>query len=208
MNADVGDLIKGIKIKDPRDVVGIVVLVVVLVAFALTLASFLRTASERRQASDDYESTRDAISQIVAIRAAGPDAMRKRIADAQAELDALSAGLPTTEQTRTELGFFYEYASALDVELLRTEALLSPDASADADYTVQRFLIEANGQVSNLIQFFGRIASGAGDTFLLDGLVISPGDPAVGNVNLTIYSMDNAPATLQGAPTLAPTPSQ
>jgi len=126
MNADVGDIFKGIKIKDPRDVLGIVVLVIVLVAFALTLASFLRTSAERRQANDDLETTRDAITQIMSIQSAGPDTMRKRITDAEGELNALLSNLPTIEETRTELGFFYDYANALHVELLRTEALLAP----------------------------------------------------------------------------------
>ena len=210
MNADVGDIFKGIKIKDPRDVLGIVVLVIVLVAFALTLASFLRTSAERRQANDDLETTRDAITQIMSIQSAGPDTMRKRITDAEGELNALLSNLPTIEETRTELGFFYDYANALHVELVRTEALLAPETANDSAYTVQHYLIEARGDVANLIRFFDRISGGADSTFVLDSIVISPGDPAIGNVNLTIYSSDWSanPAAAQSAPTLAPTPSQ
>lgn len=189
MNMDVQDLVKRIKIRDPFSAGVIAALAVALILFAIVLSSLLRATSQSRELQSDLDTTRDAIEQIRSIQAANPENMRQRIAEAQAELQALLAGFPTKEQAAAELARYYEYAAQYDTQLVRTEAMmLRPEEQAETTYQVQRFLIEARGNVPNLMRFMAKVSSGSYRTFVLDSISIRASSPAVASADLAVFS--------------------
>ena len=68
MNADVGELIKRIKIDDPFTLGAIVGLVISIVLAGVMASSLVKAIGERRDLSMDYEATLSAIQQIQAGR--------------------------------------------------------------------------------------------------------------------------------------------
>jgi len=207
MNMDVQDLVKRIKIRDPFSAGVIVALAVALILFAVVLSSLLRITAQRRDLQSDLETTLDAIEQIKSIQSSNPDNMQQRISQAQAELQKMLVGVPTKEQAAAELARYYEYAAKYHTQLVRTEAMmLRPEEQAETAYQVQRFLIEARGNVPDLMRFLAQVSSGSYSTFVLDSISIRSSNPAVASADLAVFSSDLA-ASMAITPTIGITPT-
>ncbi|HHX66035.1 MAG TPA: hypothetical protein GX702_14235 [Chloroflexi bacterium] len=188
MNMDVKDLLKAIKIKDPRSVAAVGALAVSFVVFAVVLSSLVAAIAERNALQADYEGALEAIEQIEALQMGGPEGMREYIQTQQARLDELLQGYPTGEEAAAELSRFYEYAVLYDVQLTRMEAVrLQEDEEPQWAYGVERYLVTVRGHVPNLLAFWGHIARGPYRAFILENLRIAEEDPAAGEFDLYVY---------------------
>lgn len=211
MNTDIQDLLKRIKIKNPMVVGAVLSLIVAIVLSAVVFNALLRAISRRSEAQSEYDAAQEAIAQIQRIQATAPETLRQRLGEAQQRLQQLTVGWPTGQQVADEMAQYYQYASTFGVRLARLEPLLkTPEEEAETAYNVQRFLVEARGEVPGLLRFLARLADGPFRTFLLDNLIVKPDGPFTGNVDLAIYSIERSTIStpVQGAPTPTATPAQ
>ena len=191
MNQDMGELIKRIRIENPVVVGGVVSLVLFLILSGVTVPGFVRNRQERNALREEYETAQSRLEQIRALQDAQPEQFAQRLVERQAELAALLEGFPSKDEVSAEMAKYYRYASDVGAQLVRLEALLSPPKEIDQPgYDVQRFIIEARGEVPEILRFFSSVGSGPYVTFLLDNINVLPNGPAVGESDLTIYSKD------------------
>jgi LysM repeat protein/Tfp pilus assembly protein PilO len=208
MNTDVKDLFRRFKIKNPLVVGAVLSLIVALVLSGVVFSALVRAISRRSEAQSEYDTAQEAIAQIQRVQAAAPETLRQRLGAAQQQLQQLTTGWPTGQQVADEMAQYYQYASTFGVRLARLEPLLkTPEEEAEKAYNVQRFLVEARGEVPGLLRFLARLADGPFKTFLLDNLIVKPDGPFTGNVDLAVYSIERGtlPAPAQGTPSPAPT---
>ena len=211
MNTDIQDLFKRIRIKNPMMVGSVLSLIVALVLSTVVFSALVRAISRRGEAQDEYDTAQEAIAQIQRIQAAAPETLRQRLSAAQQQLQQLTMGWPTGQQAADEMAQYYQYAATFGVRLARLEPLLkTPEEEAETAYAVQRFLVEARGEVPGLLRFLARLADGPFKTFLLDNLIVRPDGPFTGNADLAVYSIERGtlPAPAQGTPTPTATPAQ
>lgn len=206
MNVDVKDLIKLIKIKNPRNVVAVAVLVVVATLFLWLASSLVRAISLRDELSAQVVSNQDVIAQIRRLQAAQPAALRKQIDDARSRLQPYLVGMPSIKQASDEISRYYGYASELGTQLMRMDTVLNPPAEErQTAYKVQRFYLDVRGPVPNLLRFLARASNGPFGTFFIDNIRVQPDGPALANADLVVYSSDLVTGAVPGAP--APPPS-
>lgn len=187
MNTDIKDLIKHIRIKDPITIGAIICLVGSVVLFVFSATSFFRVRGEEKNVQEQYEAAASAIEKIRDMQDTDPNTLRQRVTGAERDLQKLMDELPTTEEATAELARYYEYASLYDTQLVRMEAVLpSPEEEAQTIYKAERFVLEARGDVTNLIRFLIHVAERSYSTFVLDNITISSGNPSVGEADLSV----------------------
>ncbi|MEA3407284.1 MAG: LysM peptidoglycan-binding domain-containing protein [Chloroflexota bacterium] len=171
--------------------IGIVAgLIASMVLFGVALTSLISARQERAVFEGAYEST---ISSIEHIRAAqqSPEALRQRIAEAEGDLEALLATVPTRREVRAEIVRYYTYASNVDAELVRIgKVATSSKEKVEGIYERQRFLLEAQGMPDNLMRFLARVGSGPYSTFILANIRIRPNGPATADADLEVFSSE------------------
>jgi len=210
MNTDVGELLKRVKIiRDPITVGGIIFLIVAMLLFATAVTSLVRATTELKNTETEYETTLGTIEQIRKMQAQSPESLRKRVQEAQAQLQKLLANFPTTEEATSELARYYEYASQYNTRLVRMEAILPEPKEGEKKpsvYKEERFSLQIHGNVPNLMRFLAHIANSPYDTFVLDNISIGPDSPALAEASLTIFYSILTPTPSAAAPTATPTP--
>lgn len=202
MNMDVGELIQRIRIRNPAAVAGIAGLLVATVLFALMARSLVVSIVARNRAEAEYASVHARVERIQSVQLSTPENLRNRIAEAKAQLAEVLAGFPTPAQAAEELSQYYHYAEEHGIQVLRMEALLGRPEGEDARsaYRVQRFVIEVQGQVPDLMLFLSRVGAGPYATFGLDGVAIVPDQPARASADLTVFSSDLVEEVEPGSP--------
>ncbi|MHB1296733.1 MAG: hypothetical protein ACYC4R_17280 [Anaerolineae bacterium] len=207
MNTDIKDLGRIIKFKDPVSAGGVAALLIAIVLFVLAAVLAVQSSLELAQMREDFAYVSESVSGAAALQSSSPDTLTQRVADARTQVQAALADVPTNEQAADELARYYDHASKAQTQLVRMEAMLSsPEELAETTYRVQRYLIEAQGEIPNLMRFLSSIANGPYISFSIDNVSIQPGSPAVANADLTVYSSDMAPgAQPRGGEDLAET---
>lgn len=207
MNMDVRDLLGRIKIRDPVSVVGLVSLVVATILFGVTARALVLSVRQRAELQASYDGVRDAIARTQQARTMEPGELREEIAGAQGRLRQALSDFPSTAQAGEELSGYYRYADELGVQLVRMEAVAA-DWEEEV-YNVQRFLLEAEGAVPNLLRFLSRVGGGAYATFLVEDVTIRSDGVPVASADLTVFASDlGAGATPRpGKRSSAPIPS-
>jgi tetratricopeptide (TPR) repeat protein len=195
MNTDIGELFSRIKVGDPKSVIGVVVLLLGLAASLWGLTTWLSASSDRASMESQFELTTSSIEQIKRLRDTGPEGLRSQLAEIDAQLAALRADFPTSEQTRLQVSGYYAVASQFAAQVTRLESVLPPTPQGNgAPYTLERYAIEAQGEFPNLLRFMSSITQSAYKTYSFDNLALTHGSPAVANVNLTIFAADTPQA--------------
>lgn len=214
MNTDISDLPRLIraKVKDTRVLWAILSLVVAIVLFAIVARLVVMGSIERTMLEGDLDATRARIAQIEGLQGVNPETLQQQIAQRRAELQGILAGFPTTTQVDQELGRYYQYASELQTQLVRMEAMLNtPEEDAQTAYRVQRFLLGVRGDVPQLLRFLGRLSSVPYKTFIIDNIAIRPNGGGVGesmgNADLVVYSSDLVSGTAPIPEVVAPGPT-
>jgi hypothetical protein len=188
MNMDVKDLVRNIKIKDPRSAAAVVALAVAMILFAVALTSLVTALSEMNALRADYDGALEAIEQIEALQAGGPNGMREAIASQQMQLSDLLRGYPTSDEATAEMARFYEYAGLYSAQLVRIETVrVRPEEEGDWVFGMERYLLTVRGEVPNLLAFLGHVARGPYDTFILENVRIDQESPASAEFDLYVY---------------------
>lgn len=207
MNQDVGELFGRIKLGDAKSVIGVVVLLLGLAAFALGLATWINANNQREDAAAQYEMTAASVAQVERLRDTTPDELRAELARLEGEMAALLADFPSGEQTRLLVSSYYAAAMQVNTQLTRLESVLPPTPQGSGlPYLVERYAIEAQGEFANLLRFLANITQSAYKTYSFDNLALTRGAPTTANLNLTIFSAQQ-PQTLR-APALGLYPAQ
>ena len=193
MNADVGDLLKRLKIQDPVNIGAVVGLMVSMALFAVVVTSLLRTLTDRQNLTLELEAAQTTIERLDQLQTASPENLRQRIAQVRGELSGLLVGMPTDEEVAAEIIRYYEYAKDTGTQVTRLEKIVpSPEEEEITAYQVQHYLLQANGQFPDLLQLLGRIATGAYRTIIMDEITMGPDGPAFADAVLRVYSSDLA----------------
>ena len=147
MNADVGDLLKRLKIQDPVNIGAVVGLMVSMALFAVVVTSLLRTLTDRQNLTLELEAAQTTIERLDQLQTASPENLRQRIAQVRGELSGLLVGMPTDEEVAAEIIRYYEYAKDTGTQVTRLEKIVpSPEEEEITAYQVQHYLLQANGQ--------------------------------------------------------------
>lgn len=191
MNQDVGQLLGQLKDQDPW-MLGVIVGLVVSLVLAIVLGRAALTAnSERRDLADQHAANQANIQQIKAMQQASPEGLKDGIASAQAQLDELLGGVPTSEQVSEELVNYYAYANALNSRLVRQEKAVDAGAEEGVDvYGSDLFLLEVHGEIPDLMRFLAQVGSGPYRTFMLGAINIGPNGPAMAEADLRVFYSD------------------
>ena len=191
MNQDVGELLRNVKIKDPRSLAAVVVLVVAM-ALAITVATgFVRQLADRRAAEEQLADAQDAIDQIESLQTANPDVLRERLSGVRSDLEAAWADMPTSAQAAAELAQYYEYAREYSTQLVSMEAIPVDTLPEDQQaYTVERYLLTVRGRVPDLLAFFGRITNGDYESIVIDNLSVINDTETLAEADLYVYYTD------------------
>ena len=191
MNMDVRDLLGRIKIRDPVSIGGLVSLVVATILFGVTARSLILSVRQRAELQASYDGVQDAIARTQQARTMKPGELREKIADAQGRLRQALSDFPSTAQAGEELSGYYRYADELGVQLVRMEAVAADwEEEGERIYNVQRFLLEAEGAVPNLLRFLSRVGGGAYATFLVEDVTIRSDGVPVASADLTVFASD------------------
>ncbi|NLG49599.1 MAG: LysM peptidoglycan-binding domain-containing protein [Chloroflexi bacterium] len=209
MSAPRQGIIHRLRAQDPLLLVGAASLLVLVILAAITLPLFLRTIQQRKNMEANLSSLQETIVQARRTQAAQPAMLQQQIAETQGQIQTLLADWPTTEQASQELTRYYQHADELGVQLTRMEALPGDPAPETAPvYRMDRFLIEARGELPDLLRFMEHIGSHSYTTFVLDKLTIQPDGPSVAQAELLLFASDlSAGAEPPIIPSLAPTPA-
>lgn len=191
MNQDVGELLRNVKIKDPRSLAAVVVLVVAM-ALAITVATGLvRQLSDRSTAEQQLADVQDAIDQIESLQTANPDALQERLDGLLADLAVAWTGMPTSAEAATELAQYYEYARQYNTQLVSMEAVPGDELPEDQQaFTVERYLLTVRGRVPDLLAFFERITGSDYDSIVIDNLSVTSDTETTAEADLYVYYTD------------------
>jgi tetratricopeptide (TPR) repeat protein len=198
MNTDIRDLVKLVKVKDPRNVWAVASLIVAIVAFALVSRLLVMSIIERDILQEDLNATNARIAQLQGMQGANPEVLQQRLVEHRTELSEVLAGFPTLQQVDEEIGRYYQYAGELGTQLVRMEAMLNaPEETVSSGYRVQRFLLGVRGEVPQLLRFLGRISNVPYRGIVVDNITIRPDDDAstgaaLANADLAVYPVDVA----------------
>ena len=191
MNADVGDLLKKLKVQDPVNIGAVVGLIVSMALFAVVVTSLLRTFTDRQNLTLELQAAQTTIERLEELQTASPENLRQRIAEVKEELGGLLAGMPTDEEVAAEIISYYEYAKDTGTQVTRLEKIVpSPEEEEITAYQVQHYLLQASGQFPDLLRLLGRIATGAYRTIIMDEITMGPDGPAFADAVLRVYSSD------------------
>ena len=191
MNIDVRDLVGRINLKDPVSVGGVVTLAVATILFAVTTKSLILSVGRRAELQATYDTAQDTIARAQEHQRVKPEELRHDIAEAQTQLLEMLSDFPSGAQANDELSHYYQYANDLDVQLMRMEALaVEPEHDDHTIYSLQRFLLEAEGEVPNLMRFLAQVGAGPYLTFSIDNVTIQTNETPLASAELTVLASD------------------
>jgi len=191
MNMDVKDLLGRINLRDPVSIGGVVSLVVATILFGVTARSLVLSFRQRAELQASYDGVQDAIARAQQARTMKPGELREEIAEAQGRLRQALSDFPSTAQANEELSSYYRHADELGAQLVRMEAIAADwEEEGESIYSVQRFLLEAEGEVPNLLRFLSRVGGGPYVTFLVEDVTIRSDGVPVASADLTVFASD------------------
>jgi len=203
------ELLSGISLKDPRIAAGLLLGAVLLGLLISSTISLVSGLPQRAQAEENLEMVQGALEQIQQVQTQGPEALRTRVAAAEATLSAAVKILPSDEQGMEEINRLYQYAAESGVRINTLEEVPArPGEKGKTAFTVRRFSLEAMGDLQRLGAFLSLLTESAPTTLILDHLTITSMETTLRlNVELILYTSPFSPGvTPRPRPSIQVTP--
>jgi len=199
-----------IELMDRQTLLALVAVIVLVVANILFIrSSILPQWSERRELTSSLASARKELEKARKAQGTSAEDLQKKLDAQKSALSELANRFLTEAQAAEILNNLYQYASESQVEITSLESRAAPPEEEQKDsYTINRYWLEAKGDLPNLLEFMTRIKEAAFESFVMTDLTITEEEERhTLSIGITLYSSPlSSGAVVQATPAVTVTP--
>ena len=201
-----------VELMDRQTLLAVVAVIVLIIANILFIrSSILPPLSDRRELSSLLDSARKDLDKARKAKGTSADDLQQKIDAQQSALNELASRFLTNAQAREVLNNLYQYASQSQVEITSLQTQPSPPEEEQKEsYAVEKYRLEAKGDVPNLVDFISRTKEAAFESFVMTNVNI--GEATEGkhtlSMDIALYTSPySAGAVVQPTPAVTVMPT-